>query len=127
MGLGREFYDRQVAYLEADDADGVVENQYHPDAVLVAFDFTIRGRDALREHFRGYLDHLGGLRVKSTDKFTETEDAIFFEATAVTGLGEAKVYDVFMLRDGKATHHFTGIISVTPHEVGEPAVAQEMS
>ena len=27
---------------------------------------------------------------------------------------EAKVYDVFMLRDGKITHQFTGVISVSP-------------
>ena len=26
-------------------------------------------------------------------------------------LGEARVYDVFLLLDGKATHHFTGVIS----------------
>ncbi len=46
-----------------------------------------------------------------TDKFIETEDTIFFEATITGDLSEAQVYDVFMLRDGKATHHFSGIIS----------------
>jgi hypothetical protein len=53
---------------------------------------------------------LGGIELKSTDKYTETDDTIFFEATVVTGaFGEAKVYDAFVLRDGKATHHFTGV------------------
>jgi hypothetical protein len=64
----------------------------------------------------GYLERLGTLKLKSTDKFTETDDSIFFEATIITQLGEARVYDVFMLRDGKATHHFTGLISVSPLE-----------
>jgi hypothetical protein len=50
--------------------------------------------------------------LQSTDKFTETEDAIFFEATITSRLGKARVYDVFLLRDGKATHRFSGVISL---------------
>ncbi len=110
---GRAFYDRQIALLEAGDIDGVT-NQYHDDAVIVGFDFTVRGRDAIREHMRGYLERLAMLKLQSTDRFTETEDAIFFEATMLTGLGVARVYDVFMLREGRATHQFTGLISVGP-------------
>lgn len=114
----RDFYDRQVALLEAGDVETIVTEQYAEDAVLAGFDVTVRGRDALRKHFEGYLAHLGGLKLLSTDKYTETDDSIFFEATVRTGLGEARVYDVFVLRDGKATHHFTGLISVTPPSAG---------
>ncbi len=110
---GQDFYNRQVAYLEAYDIDGLM-TQYHDDAVVVGFDFTVKGREAIRKYFEGYLERLGSLKVKSTDKFTEIEDAIFFEATIITGLGVARVYDVFMLRDGKTTHQFAGVISVTP-------------
>jgi hypothetical protein len=52
---------------------------------------------------------LGYIDIKSTDKFTETEDTIFFEATVETRLGVAQVYDAFVLKNGKATHHFTGM------------------
>ena len=45
----------------------------------------------------------------STDKFAETEDSIFFEATVETKLGVVQVYDAFVLRSGKATHHSTGM------------------
>lgn len=117
-GFGRRFYDRQVTFLEAGDVESIVQ-QYHPDATLVGFDGTHRGREALTEHFRNYLAHLGGLRVESTDKFTETDDAIFFEATVRTGIGRARVYDVFLLADGKATHHFTGVLELMPEEVQE--------
>jgi len=112
----RAFYDRQVALLEAGDVETIVTQQYAEDAVLVSFDFTRRGRDELRSHFRDYLAHLGGLELVSTDKYTETDDAIFFEATVRTGHGVARVYDVFVLRDGQATHHFTGLLSFTPSE-----------
>ena len=79
---------------------------------MVGFDFVVRGHAAIRNHFEGYLESLGMLKLKSTDKYTETEDAIFFEATITSDLGEAQVYDVFMLRDGKATHHFSGVVSL---------------
>ena len=108
---GKAFYQRQIAALEASDLDALM-TQYHPDATMVGFDFTVKGHAAIRKHLEGYLERLGTLKLKSTDKFTETEDAIFFEATTTSILGEARVYDVFLLRDGKATHHFTGLISL---------------
>ena len=48
-------------------------------------------------------------RLLSVDQFAETEDTLFFEASVSTSLGKARVYDAFVLRDGKVTHHFTGI------------------
>jgi hypothetical protein len=108
---GRAFYQRQIAALERGDMNALLA-QYHPDATMVGFDFVMKGHMAIKEHFEGYLKRLGALKLKSTDKFTETEDAIFFEATIASELGEARVYDVFMLRNGKATHHFSGVISL---------------
>jgi hypothetical protein len=113
LTAGRRFYDEQIAALETHDIDRLLA-QYHDDAVLIGFDFIIQGRQALRDHFVAYLARLGSLNLVSTDRFTETEDSIFFEATILTSLAEAKVYDVFMLRDGKTTHQFTGVISVSP-------------
>jgi hypothetical protein len=111
---GKAFYDRQVAYLQAKDIDGLIANQYAPDGELIGFDFNVKGSDALRKHFVGYLARLGDIKPLSTDKFTETEDTIFFEATIhITG-GVARVYDAFVLKNGKATHHFTGLLGFTP-------------
>jgi hypothetical protein len=112
---GRAFYDRQIELLEAGDVDELISSQYHPDATLVSFDVTRRGHEELRTHFRDYLEHLGSLDVLSTDKFTETEDSIFFEATASTDHGIARVYDVFILEDGLLKQHFTGLLSFEPH------------
>ena len=108
---GKAFYQQQIAALEAYDIDALMA-QYHPDAAMIGFDFTVKGHTAIRKHFVGYLERLGTLKLKSTDKFTETDDSIFFEATITTNLGEARVYDVFLLRGGKATHHFSGVISL---------------
>ncbi len=108
---GRAFYQRQISALEASDIDALLM-QYQPDATMIGFDITVKGHAAIRKHFQEYLERLGTIKLQSTDKFTETEDAIFFEATIISQLGEARVYDVFMLKNGKATHHFTGVIAV---------------
>ena len=106
---GQRFCDVQVALLEQSRTDELIERHYQPDAVLVSFQGVVRGHEALKRHFRGYLQKLGKLTVLSLDQFAETEDTLFFEASVSTAAGEARVYDAFVLRDGKVTHHFTGI------------------
>lgn len=105
----REFYERQIEYLVAGDVEGLIDNQYTDDALLVSFDNQIRGNAALKTYFKGYLEMLGKLDVVSTDKFVETDDAVFFEATVNTNFGQAVVFDAWVLRDGKIAYHFTGV------------------
>jgi hypothetical protein len=106
--LGRRFYDEQIALLQQKKTDELIDLHYHDDAVLISFQRIVRGGDQLKEYFRQYVAKLGQLDVRSLDQFAETEDSVFLEATVVTALGEARVYDAFVLRDGKVTHHFTG-------------------
>ena len=75
----------------------------------MSFQGVVNGHDALKWHFRSYVPQLGKLTVLSLDRFAETEDTLFFEASVSTAAGEARVYDAFVLRNGKVTHHFTGI------------------
>ena len=107
---GRELYERQVRFLVEKDVDGLIDTNYTPDAALISFGAVVRGDQALKDYFRGYLAMLGDLVVESTDKFVETEDAVFFEATVRSALGRARVYDAFVLRDGRIAVHFTGVM-----------------
>ena len=107
---GRKFYEEHLGYLTAKDVEGLVANHYNDDAVFISFDVTVKGREALRDYFRTYLERLGTLTVMSTDKFAETEDSILLEATVTSNLGTVRVYDAFVLRDGKISYHFAGVI-----------------
>ena len=109
----RTFYEDQVRYCETKDIAGI-RSHYTDDAVLVSFDNQIFGGDAIAEYFTGYLDRMAGLKLASTDRFVETDDTIFFEATINLDAGVARVYDAFHLRDGRALRHFTGLLSFTP-------------
>ena len=111
---GEAFYKRQVAFLETRDVQGLVSTQYAQDAELVSFDFTVRGQQALREHFTRYLEGLGDFKHLSTEKFVETDDTVFFEATVRIKSGTARVYNAFVLKEGKAIYHFTGRLGFTP-------------
>jgi SnoaL-like protein len=106
---GRRFFDEQIALLQEMKTDELIERHYHSDAVLVSFQGVVRGQEALKHHFRKYMKKLGQLSVLSLDQFVETEDGIFLEASVVTALGKAQVYDAFVVRDGRISHHFTGI------------------
>ena len=77
--------------------------------MVASFDFTVKGHEALRAHFRNYMRWVQIKEVLSTDKFTETAEGVSFEATVRTNRGIAKVYDVFVIKDGKITYHFTGL------------------
>lgn len=105
----RQLYEAQIRYLQAADVDGLIDNQYTEDALLVSFDHQIRGNAALKEYFRGYLQVLGTIEVLSTDRFVETDDTVFFEATMRTNLGQARVFDARVLRGDKTAYHFTGV------------------
>ena len=110
---GYAFYEDQIRYCETKDIEGL-RGHHTEDAALISFDHQIFGRDAIAEYSVGYLDGLPGLKVTSTDKFVETPDTILFEATISLDAGEARVYDAFVLRDGKAIRHFAGLRSFTP-------------
>src|SRR5258708_31069977 len=113
---GRAFFERHHHYLMSGDVDGLIAHSYHPDAVLIRFNVIVHGHGELIPYYRDYVKNvLGGrLDIKSVDNFTETADSIFYEGTALTSTEELRTYNVLIMRDGKITHHFSGIRSRMP-------------
>jgi hypothetical protein len=111
----RDFYDRQLAFIAANDVDGLIHNQYTDDAELLNFNVHIKGTAALIEYFKGYLASLGYIKLLSTDQYTESDDSMFFESTVETAGGIARVYDIFVMRDGKIWRHYPGLLGFTPN------------
>jgi hypothetical protein len=106
---GRRFFDEQLSLLQQGKTDELIDRHYDPNAVLISTANVVRGQDALKVHFRAYVAMLAKVEVLSLDAFFETDEGILLEATMQTALGEAKVYDAFVLKNGKVTHHFTGV------------------
>lgn len=110
---GRRLFADQIALIQQGQTDELIERHYHPDAVLISTTNAVRGHAALKIHFGAYAKMLARIEVLSLDAFAETDDSILLEATMHTAVGESRVYDAFVLRDGKITHHFP--------EFGKPA------
>ena len=106
----QDIYDRQIECLKAGDLDGLMD-QYAEDAQLIRFDMVVTGKEALRTFFADYIAHIKPFELVSTDKYTDTEDAMFFEATVSANGNTLRVYDVFMIEEGKIKRHFAGILS----------------
>ncbi|MDQ1357388.1 MAG: hypothetical protein QOF20_2872 [Acidimicrobiaceae bacterium] len=105
-----KFYVKHVQWFLDGDVEGLVENDYTDDAVLLAGEFSVKGHDALKAAFTQYLEMVGPFTVRSTDKFNTIDDAIMLEAILdTTNAGERKVWDAFIMRDGKISHHITGV------------------
>ncbi len=92
--------------IEAGDLDGLLD-QYDEDAVLVRFDGVVRGREALREFFAGYL--AGAPRIRSVDAYAEADDTLSYRATLETAGGDVQSYGVFVLRGGRIWRQVAGV------------------
>jgi ketosteroid isomerase-like protein len=106
---GRKFYEEHLAFINAKDFDGLIDSHYNDDATFTSFFGSLKGREALRQHFRTYLGSLGNLRVR-LDKLTETENTLLLETTVTTDGGTIRTYDAFVLRNGKIDYQFYGVI-----------------
>jgi putative intracellular protease/amidase len=107
---GRKFFRRHIQYFLDKDVDGLVSHDYTKDAVVQSVDFVVQGPEALRALFTGYLQMIGDFTLNSVDGFIETDNIIQLEATMqTTNAGLRKVYDIFVMKDGKIQRHITGV------------------
>ncbi|GAA4465357.1 hypothetical protein GCM10023189_45850 [Nibrella saemangeumensis] len=106
------FYENHLELLAKNDANELVEHDYHDDAqmiLLVADEpIYVKGKEALKKQLDEYLKYIYR-GFKSTEKLAITDDSIFLEATIETTNGPAKVYDALYMKDGKIFRHFSGI------------------
>ena len=105
-----KWYLRHVQFFKDKDVDGLLASDYTDDARLMSYDFDLQGKDQLKFAFTQYLDTIGDFTLDSTEQFHMTPTAVILEATLTTEkAGIRRVWDVFLLRDGKISHHFTGL------------------
>ena len=108
----RDFYDNHLKLLEKKDATELVKNDYHEDAMMILHitdqPIILEGREAITQQLDGYIKYIYRGFI-STEKYAETADSIFFEATIETVNGPSKVYDALFMKDNKIFRHFSGL------------------
>ena len=113
--LGR-LYREHIDLILKKDIEGIL-NQYTPDALLISSfsgdrkPLYFKGREQLREHFKGILG-LKGLQVEIAF-WVETPDALMIveaiEITTDQGSAKMRFADSWVLKGGKIAIHFAGM------------------
>lgn len=107
---GRAYFDKRIELLKAGKIDEMVDAGYNDDALIVDFNGTVKGKQAIKDHFNQHFPMMGGVELKSIDQIVETDDALYVQITVVTGAwGQISTYEGFVLRNGKADYHFTAV------------------
>ena len=89
--------------------------RYTADAILISpFDVLstppphiVKGRTALKEFFRTYIDRQGSIDVEALYNFAETENSIFFQAIFASKTGKWVEGDAWHLTEGKIDTHYS--------------------
>lgn len=107
----KTFYDEQLSLLADGNPEALVNAHYADDVVMVVNTgeepIIANGKDEVLNLFTYYLANVYRGYV-STEKYTETSDSIFFEATIDTDDGPLKIYDVLVLENDKIVRHYSG-------------------
>lgn len=102
-------------YIGANDVDGMIDDQYTQDAVLISpFDILdtppphiVRGNAALKDFFKKYLAWQGSIDVESFFNVVELPDSIAFHAIFTSHTGRWVVGDDWYMKDGKIDRHYS--------------------
>ncbi|HWQ20432.1 MAG TPA: nuclear transport factor 2 family protein, partial [Methanotrichaceae archaeon] len=83
------------------------QSEYHDDAELVAFNFVLKGKDAIRQFFAGDLMKRSGKILAMTEEaYFESDDVILFTMSIKSeNTGVVAARDALYLKDGKIFRH----------------------
>ncbi len=105
-GKGKDFYKEQLGLMASGNIDGLLDEHYHKDAIMVTFDGIRSGREELKKYYVDTLKLMGEITYLATEYFAETEDVIIFKAVITSeGRGTVHADNAFYMKDGKIWRH----------------------
>ncbi len=120
MTKGEKFLQDLAAYKGKADWDGMLRDLYHDDTEIVAFEFILKDKAAIKAHFVEGPKGAGKVLGMSLDYFGESEDVIIYKATIKTESRTIKANEGFYLKDGKILRHLA--FTMPPEETEEWAL-----
>jgi len=107
MTPGQKFLKKHTEYIAKGDIDGLLRDHYHDNAEMVTYEFTLKGKKAIKKYLAVDGPAKSGKILGFTmNHFVESKDVISFTATIKSEkLGVFIARDTFFLRDGKVYRH----------------------
>lgn len=116
--MARAFHSRYLEFHSEGDFNGLADDFFTEDAQLITARVDVAGREAIRQMFQDLFAKESGFTPLSVQNITNDRDYIWFEATVKSSLGERRVYDVMLIREGKVHLQLVGsLMGALPTEV----------
>jgi hypothetical protein len=103
---GRAFHQKYLAALQAGNLEDLL-SLYHPDAILLSSGAAFNGVLGIAEFFRSRFGGVGSFKAAPSGEPVEGPDSLACETSLEKAGAHARIFDGFVLRDGRATYHFT--------------------
>lgn len=109
------FFQKHMGYLMSGDLDGLLKDQYHPDAMLISpFDVlpnakpphVLENGPKLKEFFQAWLKSNDHMQLESLYDFVELDDSIFFQAIINGDAGRFVLGEAWHMRGDKIDRHY---------------------
>jgi hypothetical protein len=112
---GQQIFDEHMGYLMSGDLEGLLKNQYTPDAILISpFDVLdvppphiVHAGPRMIEFFSKWLKMHTNMNLESLYDFAELEDSISFQALITSQAGRWVLGEAWHLTPGgKIDRHY---------------------
>jgi hypothetical protein len=106
MSWGQDFLETFLGRLQRQDVRELMRD-YHEDAELVAFDFVLKGKDAIRQYFeKGLIKRSGKILDMTMEAYFESDDMILFTMSVKSEkLRIVVARDALYVKNGKIFRH----------------------
>jgi len=109
--------DGHLAFLAAGKIDEMIDHDYTEDAILITFfdgleqtpPITVRGRAALKDFFRRYMDVVKRVDIKSltlAEDYDGKNGGICLQASFDSAVGRLSVGDAWSMKNGQIAFHY---------------------
>jgi hypothetical protein len=122
---GQRIFDEHMTYLMSGDFEGLVREQYSPDAVLISpFDVldtppphVVPAGPEMADFFKKWADYHGEMSVDNLYDFAELEDSITFHALITSQTGKWMLGEAWHLGpDDKIDRHYGFMYKISDPE-----------
>jgi hypothetical protein len=109
-----EFFNQHMTYLMTGDLDGLLTNQYTPDAILITpFDIldeppphVIKNGPAMKDFFAKWLAYNANMQVDSLYDYAELDDTISFQCLLTSDSGKWVLGEAWHMAGDKIDRHY---------------------
>jgi hypothetical protein len=96
-----KFFQDQITYRAKGDWDGIMRDFYVENPVMISYDFFLKGRESIKQHFIEGNAEAGKLLAFSVDQYIEAEDYMMMRSNVLSENTLTKACDTYYFQGDK--------------------------